>query len=124
MPAAFLPVVIYEPAIPQWTIVLSEPKANGLAPIASFERNCLLVILLSLWIVLLLSITQIRRSLIPPEQLQEGTRRIARGDFDTRVEVASRDEFEELAVSLNTMAHQRCAGSSTRSPRRLDNPSA
>ena len=90
----------------KWTIVLSESRADVLAPIAGFKRNFLLVILLSLWIVLLLSITQIRRSLIPLEKLQEGTRRIARGDFDTRVEVASRDEFEELAVSLNRMAHQ------------------
>ncbi len=91
---------------PTWTIVLSESKADVLAPIAGFKRNFLLVILLCLWIVLLLSITQIRRSLVPLEQLQEGTRRIARGDFDSRVEVTSRDEFEELAVSLNTMAHQ------------------
>ena len=91
---------------PRWTIVLSESKADVLAPIAGFKRNFFLVILLFLWVVLLLSITQIRRSLIPLEKLQEGTRRIARGDFDTRVEVASRDEFEELAVSLNRMAHQ------------------
>jgi len=90
----------------RWTIVLSESKADVLAPIAGFKRNFFLVILLFLWIVLLLSITQIRRSLVPLEKLQEGTRRIARGDFDTRVDIASRDEFEELAVSLNTMAHQ------------------
>ena len=91
---------------PKWTIVLSEARADVLAPIASFKRTFFLVVLLSVWIVLLLSITQIRKSLIPLEKLQEGTRRIARGDFDTRVEVASRDEFQELAVSLNTMAHQ------------------
>jgi signal transduction histidine kinase len=90
----------------RWTIVLSESKADVLAPIAGFKRNFFLVILLFLWIVLLLSITQIRRSLVPLEKLQEGTRRIARGAFDTRVDIASRDEFEELAVSLNTMAHQ------------------
>jgi putative nucleotidyltransferase with HDIG domain len=42
--------------------------------------------------------------LIPLERLQEGTKRIAGRDFDTRVTVTSGDEFQELAESFNTMA--------------------
>jgi len=44
--------------------------------------------------------------LIPLEKLKEGTQRIAKRDFDSRVTVKSRDEFEELAASFNTMASQ------------------
>lgn len=90
--------------VPTWTVVLSESKADVLAPMANFTRIFPLVILMSLWVVLLLSIGQIRRSLIPLEKLQEGTRRIAMRDFASRVTVTSGDEFEELAGSFNTMA--------------------
>jgi len=90
--------------VPKWAVVLGESKADVLAPMANFKKIFPLVILLSLWVVLLLSISQIRRSLVPLERLQEGTRRIASRDFGTRVAVTSGDEFEELAGSFNTMA--------------------
>ncbi|MFQ5532399.1 MAG: HD domain-containing phosphohydrolase [Candidatus Methylomirabilales bacterium] len=89
---------------PKWTVVLSESKAAVLAPMANFKKTFPLVILMSLWVVLLLSISQIRRNLVPLEMLQQGTRRIAARDFKSRVEVTSGDEFEELAASFNTMA--------------------
>ncbi|HEX6851362.1 MAG TPA: ATP-binding protein [Candidatus Polarisedimenticolaceae bacterium] len=40
----------------------------------------------------------------PVLRLQEGTRRIARGDLDTRIEVSGRHELAELAAAFNTMA--------------------
>jgi len=90
--------------VPYWTAVVSEMKADVLAPMASFTKMFSLVILLSLWLVLFLSIIQIRRSMVPLEKLQEGTRRIAVKDFTNRVTVKSGDEFEELADSFNNMA--------------------
>jgi putative nucleotidyltransferase with HDIG domain len=64
------------------------------------------VVLLAVWLVLLFSIIQIRRVLVPLEELRKGTKRIAKRDFDSRVRVESDDEFEELAGSFNTMATQ------------------
>lgn len=87
-----------------WTVVLLQSEAEALAPIASFQKMFVLVVLMALWIVLFLSIRFIRRSLGPLELLKEGTRRIARTDFDCRVDVNSRDEFEELAESFNQMS--------------------
>ena len=92
--------------MPKWTVVLSESKSDVLAPAANFKKIFLLTLLMSLWVVLLLSIVQIRRSLIPLEKLQEGTRRIVLQDFDSQVTIKSGDEFEELAASFNTMANQ------------------
>jgi signal transduction histidine kinase/HAMP domain-containing protein len=89
-----------------WTVVLSEPKVEVLAPIAHFERTFILVVLLTIWVVLLLSVRQIRKSTAPLEALKEGTRRLAMGDLDSRVTVTTRDEFEELAGSFNRMAGQ------------------
>lgn len=94
----------YDYSTPGWTLVLSESKADVLAPLAKFKATFPYVVLMVLWVVLLLSIIQIRRSLGPLEKLQEATRRIAIRDFDSRVTVTSKDEFEELATSLNAMA--------------------
>jgi diguanylate cyclase (GGDEF)-like protein len=89
-----------------WTLVATQPKPQISGPVAQFTRQFLLVVAGALCLVLLLSINQIRRSLGPLEALQRGTRQIAKGLFAARVEVASEDEFEELADSFNTMAHQ------------------
>ena len=91
---------------PTWTLVLSEREGEVLGPVVRFSRIFLLVMVLAGVGVLLLSGSQIRRSLIPLAELQQGTRRIAQSDFASRVSVASGDEFEELATSFNAMAVQ------------------
>jgi HAMP domain-containing protein len=90
--------------LPKWVVVLCESKDHVLAPMARFKQIFPLVVLLALWVVLLLSISQIRRNLVPLERLQEGTKRIAARDFSSRVKVNSGDEFQELAESFNAMA--------------------
>jgi len=87
-----------------WTIVSSEAKSDVLAPLTRFRTSFLLVFLLALWVVLLLSLVQIRRNLGPLAKLKEGTGGISRGNFQTRVEINSGDEFTELAESFNAMA--------------------
>ncbi len=89
---------------PSWTVVLSQSKTNVFAPMAQFKKVFPLVALLSLWVVLLLSVIQIRRSLVPLEKLKEGTRRIAARNFDHHITVNSGDEFQELAASFNLMS--------------------
>jgi len=89
---------------PNWTVVLAVPKRSALAPLTEFAKTFPLVVLLAIWVVLLLSVSQIRRSLGPIEQLKEGTGRVAAKDFDARVSIRSGDEFEELAGSFNRMA--------------------
>ena len=89
-----------------WIVIVSEPRSNALAPIAEFHKTFPLTLLLSLCIVMLFSLTQIRRNLVPLAKLQEGTKRVATQDFDIQIEVASGDEFEELAESFNTMAER------------------
>jgi putative nucleotidyltransferase with HDIG domain len=90
----------------QWIVVLSEAKTDVLAPAARFKKTFPFIIFMTLLMVLLLSIIQIRRNLVPLEKLQEGTRHIAQRKFDSRVTIKTGDEFEELAASFNTMADQ------------------
>ena len=90
--------------VASWTIVLSEPLDYVQGPIGEFRSSFIWVTLMSIWVVLLLSLVQIRRTLVPLEALREGTRRIAARDFDARVTVSSSDEFQDLAESFNGMA--------------------
>jgi diguanylate cyclase (GGDEF)-like protein len=89
--------------VPKWTVVVSESRADLLMPMFHFKKMFSLIFLMSLWVVLLLSISQIRRNLGPIEKLKDATRRISDRDFDAQVAVKSGDEFEELAASFNTM---------------------
>lgn len=104
--AGFWSIPMFTFRAASWKVVMSEPSGHVLSPMADFKRTFPLVILLSLWVVLLLSINQIRRSLVPLEKLKEGTHRIASRDFDSRVSLRSGDEFQELAESFNGMASQ------------------
>jgi putative nucleotidyltransferase with HDIG domain len=92
--------------VPGWTVVLSQTKADVLAPMSHFKTIFPLVVLMTLWVVLLFSIYSIRKSLVPLESLRKGTRRIAMRNFDHRVHIKSGDEFEELAMDFNEMADQ------------------
>lgn len=55
-------------------------------------------------VVALLTLVVTRHITRPIEELQRGSEAIGRGDLDHRVEVATGDEFEELACSFNKMA--------------------
>ena len=87
-----------------WKIIASRPETDALLPLYAFHKIFPLVILFSLLVVLLLSLIQVRRSMVPLERLVEGTRRLANYKFSEPVEVSSQDEFKELADSFNLMA--------------------
>jgi diguanylate cyclase (GGDEF)-like protein len=91
---------------PQWTVVLSEPEDEVFAPIASFRMTFPFAVLLSVLVVTLMCVNQIRRRLVPLKQLRDGTQRVAERDFDVEISIDSGDEFQELADSFNTMARR------------------
>ena len=103
--ASFWPVALSDVfGSTDWTLVLSENKEAVLEPMTDFAATFALVVALCTLAVLLLSASQIRQSLMPLEELQEGTRRIALREFESRVSVTSGDEFAELGESFNSMA--------------------
>jgi len=90
--------------IPEWTIFRSLPRNVALVPVKRFGTIFIFVIPLTIAVVALLSLHQIRKSLIPLERLMDGVQRISSRVFDQPVRVESGDEFEALAHSLNRMA--------------------
>ena len=93
-------------ATPSWTVFLSQPESSVLAPMLAFRRTFLVVMALALVLVFLLSNIQIRRRMEPLVRLQQGTQRVATGNFAEPVVVASGDEFEHLAVAFNGMTQR------------------
>lgn len=87
-----------------WTVVALRPGGLTIASLTQAAQTFLGVTLLTLLLVALLSVVQIRRTLVPLERLIEGTQRIAREQFDQPVTVEREDEFGQLARSLNNMA--------------------
>jgi HD-GYP domain-containing protein (c-di-GMP phosphodiesterase class II)/HAMP domain-containing protein len=87
-----------------WTLSLSEPHSTLLAPLDRFRSAFPLVTLLSLLAVGLSTLVLVRRSLVPIEQLQAATKRLAAREFGTRIDLRTGDEFEELADSFDAMA--------------------
>ncbi|KTC66316.1 inner membrane protein PLUS sensory box protein LssE (plasmid) [Legionella adelaidensis] len=87
-----------------WVIILAEPESNLFSQIKNLYKILLPTIFFAFLVSMLLSQSQIRRYLIPLEQLRNATRRIASRDFSTPVTVKSGDEFEELGDAFNRMA--------------------
>lgn len=101
-----LATVFLKPAFlaDDWIVVVSQPRSEAFAAAKRFTRALFLSISLVVLMAGLFAHVQIRRSVAPLAVLKEGTLRISGGDFDSRVEIWSGDEFEELARSFNTMA--------------------
>ena len=89
---------------PMWTVILNESEDDIFAAMTYFKRTFPYIILLTFGVVLLASLTQIRRILVPIETLRKGTVKIANGDFDNEIEIESGDEFEVLGESFNEMS--------------------
>ncbi len=87
-----------------WDVIAIQPVFMALIPVTNFSQILVGVIVLTLLLVALLSISQIRRTMGPLEKLIKGTRNLANEDFEHRVVVSSQDEFGELAGSFNEMA--------------------
>lgn len=89
-----------------FTVVMAESEQTVNGPLRKFRMLVLPVFLVTLWVVVLLSLRQIRRNLEPLARLRTGAGEIAKSNFSTRVNVRSGDEFEDLAGAFNQMAER------------------
>lgn len=102
--AAYRNIFMVSDFFDKWMVVYSQSKSDILAPLNYFKKIFQLVVILTFLIVIFLSLSQIRRSLVPIEVLRDATRRIAAKDFGDHVKIKTKDEFEELGASFNEMA--------------------
>lgn len=89
-----------------WTVIVEEPVESALSEVRQIEQIgmlSLLVLLLGSFGISYFFSTRITR---PVRQLEEGARRIARGDLSQKLEIRTGDEIENLANEFNDMAAQ------------------
>ncbi len=89
-----------------WTIIMSQPEEYIFSPVSYFKKTFPLVVLLSFLVVVFISLVQIRRTMLPLEELKKGAHLIGMKQFHNRISLESGDEFEDLAKSFNNMAEQ------------------
>lgn len=92
--------------ISDWIVILSQSRSSILSPVSEFSTIFFLLILLTLWIIILLALINIRKRMQPVKALKYGARKIASGDLEYRVETGSGDEFEIVAQAFNEMTQQ------------------
>lgn len=89
-----------------WVVVASQSESYQMSYVAGFQQLFIPVVVLALLVVMLLSIRQIRGTMVPLENLAAGAARVAQNDFATKVEVKGNDEFGELATAFNHMSEK------------------
>lgn len=89
-----------------WIIYYTIPSNIILASIKSFGNLLIPLLLLAILVVTLISINQISKILIPLEKLSFLTRKIAKRNFNEKVNFDSGDEFQQLGESFNAMASE------------------
>jgi diguanylate cyclase (GGDEF)-like protein len=88
---------------PDWTVHGEPPLDESIGPVA-VGQPLALGALATLLTIVALALVMVRRTLVPLEQLNNGTRRLAAGDWQARVPEGRSDEFGQLAASFNAMA--------------------
>ena len=86
-----------------WNIHYAEPKNVLLAPLSAFGSIFIPSLIFAILLVSLISINQISRILVPLELLTNKTKEISKGNFSTKVDLTSNDEFQLLGESFNLM---------------------
>ena len=87
-------------------VAVARRESDLLRPAQTFRAVFLPIAGLSVLLVLLLSVAQVRRILDPLHRLLAGMKRVAERDFGTPVPVVGKDEFGQIAHSFNKMTAQ------------------
>ncbi len=87
--------------------VISATTANAAyRPAYALAARVVLLILMAIGAVIVISILVGKRLSSPIEQVTLATQKIAQGDFDTAINIGTRDETKTLATSVESMAQK------------------
>lgn len=89
-----------------WTLVM-EVEGKGIQSLWKETRDRIILLgLVILFVSILISLYPIRAITKPIKKLQIGSEKISRGEYATRVQVHSEDEYKDLADAFNEMAEK------------------
>jgi diguanylate cyclase (GGDEF)-like protein len=89
---------------PDLTITVGEPRQSAMDELGLFKIAIPLVLAGAMSMAVWFAIMLLRRQLGPLQTLISATRRVARREFDVRLDIDTDDEFGQLARDFNSMA--------------------
>lgn len=105
--AVLWPIFLETPfQAPALRVGMARSRRMVLRPLDEFRESFATSVLLALLGSLAIGLHQVRHRLRPLNELMRVTRRIEAGDYSARVEIRSRDEFEDLAGAFNSMTRE------------------
>jgi HD-GYP domain-containing protein (c-di-GMP phosphodiesterase class II)/HAMP domain-containing protein len=105
--AVLWPIFLETPfQAPPLRVGMARPRRTILRPLDEFRASFAASVLLAFLGSLAIGLHQVRHRLRPLNELMRVTRRIEAGDYSARVEIRSRDEFEDLAGAFNSMTRE------------------
>ncbi len=89
-----------------WTMVVSSSGATILRPITAFRHAYFLAVFFTIIVILFLLRFLTARTIKTVQQVSSAATRLAKGHFDSPLQVQSKDELGELITSFNSMSMQ------------------
>ena len=86
-----------------WSIIMDFETDEVFGPVTKLEKGLALIFVFALIIATLVSTSVVRSIAKPIAKLRAASIKIGKGKLDTRVDVKSKDEIGQLAVSFNLM---------------------
>lgn len=89
--------------LPRWQVIVAQEKGEALSSISRLKNNILYILIVSLFLVILISILVSGGVVKPVHTLIKGMANVSAGDLSYRLNVKSRDEIGLLGASFNDM---------------------
>lgn len=87
----------------EWAVIAQKPTDEAYKEVFEMQRAAQILAILAVLVSIAVGVVSTRKITTPLHTLTESSKAIARGDFSRRVELNSRTEFGELALTFNSM---------------------
>ncbi|MCX6789634.1 MAG: cache domain-containing protein [Candidatus Gribaldobacteria bacterium] len=87
-----------------WRLIVAEPEKEALALVNTFQKQVVVIFLAGLILLLIISYLLGSRIVVPIKKLITATKKFAIGKLESKIQIKTGDEIEELAESFNQMA--------------------
>jgi len=86
-----------------WKLIVSQPEKEAFVLVDTFQRQVIIIFLAGLGVILIVSFLLSGSIVKPIKKLTSATKEIAAGRLETKIDIRTGDEIEELADSFNRM---------------------
>ena len=86
-----------------WGVVAEWPRDDANSIVNIIQNQNILFSLVLVFVVIVMSLFLADRIIAPIRKLQEGTKRVAKGDFGVNLNLKTGDEIEDLGAAFNEM---------------------